>query len=142
MLGFDVGCGGGANLRGLPTWNRDANIMKDIGIYRERVGVMLFFTITNVLNHFQRGNPGLSLTSSTSFGQITSQANTPRLWSLAYEFISKRNRRAGRGRLRQQAVRHYQEDIDEMFSGGKSNRYVFGAPQARLRRRIKRWVKN
>lgn len=78
VLGFDTSCGGGANLRGLPTWNLDANLIKDIGIYKERVGAMLFFTITNVMNHLQPSNPSFSLTSPTSFGQITGQANTPR----------------------------------------------------------------
>jgi hypothetical protein len=78
VLGYDSSCGGGANMRGLPTWNLDANVIKDIGIYKERVGAMLFFTFTNVLNHFQPSNPSFSLTSPTTFGQITSQANTPR----------------------------------------------------------------
>ena len=78
VLGYDTSCGGGANMRGLPTWNLDTDIIKDIGVYKERVGVMLFFTITNVLNHFQPSNPSFSLTSPTTFGQITSQANTPR----------------------------------------------------------------
>jgi hypothetical protein len=78
VLGYDTSCGGGANLRGLPTWNLDTTVVKDIGIYKERVGAMLFFTFTNVLNHFQASTPGFSLTSPTTFGQITGQANTPR----------------------------------------------------------------
>ncbi len=78
VLGYDSSCGGGANMRGLPTWNLDANVIKDVGVYKERVGVMLFFTFTNVLNHFQPSNPSFSLTSPTTFGQITGQANTPR----------------------------------------------------------------
>ncbi len=65
-------------MRGLPTWNLDATVVKDIGIYKERVGAMLFFTFTNVLNHFQPSNPSFSLTSPTTFGQITGQSNTPR----------------------------------------------------------------
>ena len=65
-------------MRGPPTWNLDADIIKDIGVYKERVGVMLFFTITNVLNHFQPSNPSFSLTSPTMFGQITGPANAPR----------------------------------------------------------------
>jgi hypothetical protein len=78
VLGFDTSCGGGANMRGMPTWNLDANVIKDIGLYRERVGIQLFFTFTNVMNHFQPGNPSFSLTTPTTFGQITSQSNTPR----------------------------------------------------------------
>jgi hypothetical protein len=81
VLGFDTSCGGLANLRGLPTWNLDAQVTKDLGLYKERVGAQFFFTFTNVLNHFQPSTPSgssLSLTSPTSFGQITSQANSPR----------------------------------------------------------------
>jgi hypothetical protein len=78
VLGFDTNCGGYGSLRGLPTWNLDTTVVKDVGVYKERVGVMMFFTFTNVLNHFQPSNPGLTLTSPTSFGQITSQANSPR----------------------------------------------------------------
>ncbi len=78
ILGFDTSCGGEDNLRGLPTWNLDAALIKDVGFYHERVGAQLFFTFTNVLNHFQPSNPSLSLTNPTAFGQITSQANTPR----------------------------------------------------------------
>ena len=39
ILGLDTNCGGYGNLRGLPTWNLDATLMKDIGIWKEgRVG--------------------------------------------------------------------------------------------------------
>lgn len=78
VLGFDTSCGGYYNLRGLPTWNMDANFIKDLGIVKERVGVMFSFLVTNIFNHFQPGNPSLSLTGPTTFGEITSQANTPR----------------------------------------------------------------
>jgi hypothetical protein len=81
VLGYDTSCGGYYNLRGLPTWNVDVSVVKDIGVYKERVGATVFVQITNVLNHFQATSPSgssLSLTSPTTFGQITSQANTPR----------------------------------------------------------------
>jgi hypothetical protein len=78
VLGFDTSCGGYYNLRNLPTWNLDATVVKDLGIYKERLGAQFFFTFTNLLNHFQPGTPSLSLTTPTSFGQITSQANNPR----------------------------------------------------------------
>jgi hypothetical protein len=78
VLGLDTSCGGLANLRGLPTWNLDAQVTKDLGLYKERVGAQFFFTFTNILNHFQPGGASLSLTSPTSFGQITSQSNSPR----------------------------------------------------------------
>jgi hypothetical protein len=78
VLGYDTSCGGSSNLRGLPTWNLDLSIVKDVSFHDGRVGAQIFIAITNALNHFQASNPSLSLTSPTSFGQITSQANTPR----------------------------------------------------------------
>jgi len=78
ILGYDTSCGGYANLRGLPTWNVDAAVTKDFGIIKERVGASLIFQITNVFNHAVLSNPSLSLTSPTTFGRITGQANTPR----------------------------------------------------------------
>jgi hypothetical protein len=78
VLGLDTSCGGLANLRGLPTWNLDAQVVKDLGLYKERAGAQFFFTFTNLLNHFQPGSASLSLTTPTSFGQITSQGNSPR----------------------------------------------------------------
>jgi hypothetical protein len=78
VLGFDSSCGGAGNLRGLPTWNLDATVVKDLGLYKERVSATLFFEFTNILNHFQPSGPSLSLTSPTSFGQITGQSNNPR----------------------------------------------------------------
>jgi hypothetical protein len=38
----------------------------------------LFVTMTNITNHYQQSNGGLSLTSANTFGQITGQANNPR----------------------------------------------------------------
>jgi hypothetical protein len=78
VLGFDSSCGGYTDLRGLPYWNLDAQVTKDIGIYKERVSGMLFFTFTNILNHFNPSNGTLSLNSTTTFGQITGASNTPR----------------------------------------------------------------
>ena len=79
ILGYDTSCGGGGTMRGFPTWNLDANALKDIGVWKEgRVGATLSFSFTNVLNHFQPSNPSLSITSPTSFGKISGQSNTPR----------------------------------------------------------------
>jgi hypothetical protein len=78
VLGLDSNCGHGDGPRGLPTWDLDTQFIKDVGIYKERVGAQFFVTITNITNHFQQGSGGLSLTSPTSFGQITGQANSPR----------------------------------------------------------------
>jgi hypothetical protein len=79
IVGYDTSCGGYGNMRNLPQWNVDAQALKDIGIWKEgRVGATLSFQITNVLNHMQPGSPSLSITGPTTFGRITSQANTPR----------------------------------------------------------------
>jgi len=43
-----------------------------------RLGATLQFQFTNVLNHAVMANPALSITSPTTFGRITGQANTPR----------------------------------------------------------------
>jgi aspartate/tyrosine/aromatic aminotransferase len=53
-------------------------VVKNLGLYKERVGAQFFFTFTNVLNHFQPSGGATTLTSPSSFGQITSQANSPR----------------------------------------------------------------
>jgi hypothetical protein len=79
VLGFDTNCGGAGYIRGLPTYNLDAGVLKTVGIWKEgRVGATLSFQFTNVLNHMQPGGASLSLSSLTTFGRITSQANTPR----------------------------------------------------------------
>ncbi len=79
IVGFDTNCGGYGNIRGLPTWNLDAQVKKDIGVWKEgRVGAELTLQVTNALNHMQPSNPTLTLTSPATFGHITSQANTPR----------------------------------------------------------------
>lgn len=78
VLGYDTSCGGYGPMRGLPTWNVDMSIAKDIGIHKEAVGATVYIAITNMLNHFQPNNPALTITSPTTFGQITGQANTPR----------------------------------------------------------------
>jgi hypothetical protein len=78
VLGLDTRCSAGTGIRGLPTWNVDTSVTKDIGIYKERVSARIYILVTNTLNHFQPSTPTLNLTTPNSFGQITSQTNTPR----------------------------------------------------------------
>jgi hypothetical protein len=78
VLGVDTSCGGTFALRGTPRWNVDLTVSKDIKIIKERVGAALIFQFTNVMNHMVVANPTLTLTSPTTFGRITDQANTPR----------------------------------------------------------------
>jgi hypothetical protein len=53
-------------------------MVKGVTFHEGRAGAQVSIAITNALNHFQAANPSLSLTSPTTFGQITSQANTLR----------------------------------------------------------------
>lgn len=79
ILGYDTNCGGAGTLRGLPTWNLDAQVLKEIGVWKDgKVGMTVSFSFTNIMNHFQPSNPSLSLNSLTSFGKISGQSNTPR----------------------------------------------------------------
>jgi hypothetical protein len=79
VLGFDNSCGGYYNLRGFPRWNVDAALAKDIGFWKEgRIGATFSFQFTNIFNHVVMTNPTLTITSPTTFGRTTSQANTPR----------------------------------------------------------------
>lgn len=79
VLGYDATCGGYGNMRGLPTWNLDANLSKDVSLWKEgRAGATLSFQFTNILNHMQPGNGSLNMSSPATFGRITAQANTPR----------------------------------------------------------------
>jgi hypothetical protein len=79
ILGFDTNCGSNGQIRGLATWNLDAAISKDIGVWKEgRVGATLMFQFTNLLNHVQLGDPSMDISSPESFGVLGGQANTPR----------------------------------------------------------------
>lgn len=77
ILGLDTTGGGAGVLRGLPTWNLDATLSKEIRA-TERIGATVLFQFTNVLNHFQASNPSLNIDSPQTWGVITGQANTPR----------------------------------------------------------------
>ena len=86
ILGFDTSGGGEGVLRAFPTWNLDLGVIKDIRI-REAMGLTLNFQFSNVLNHFQPGNPSLSIDSPSTFGVVNSQANTPRQIEIGARFF-------------------------------------------------------
>jgi hypothetical protein len=77
LVGFDTRTGGAGVLRGLPTWNLDLSIAKEMKL-TERVNTKFIMTVTNILNHDQLNNPTLDLTHKDTFGVIFGQANTPR----------------------------------------------------------------
>ncbi len=77
VLGFDGNCGGLA-MRSVPRWNVDLGVHKSVALFREGMGADFSFQFTNVMNHVVMGNPTLTLTTPSTFGRMTSQANTPR----------------------------------------------------------------
>jgi hypothetical protein len=85
VLGYDTNCGSNGNIRGLPTWQVDASVSKDIGIWKEgRVGATLMFQFTNLFNHVRLTDPYLDITDPADFGVLGTsnpnggQANAPR----------------------------------------------------------------
>ena len=77
ILGIDTKNPGQGPISGLPYWNMDVSLSKDVRI-ASRVMVQLTFVSTNVLNHLDFANTGLALNSIGSWGVINSQGNTPR----------------------------------------------------------------
>jgi len=81
ILGIDSGHNGGAGtLRGLPFWNVDLSVKKDIMV-TERYHLEFSSIFTNVFNHNQMldpGNPGLVLGETDNWGALEGQVNTPR----------------------------------------------------------------
>jgi Carboxypeptidase regulatory-like domain len=82
ILGIDHGHNGGAGLlRGLPFWNVDLSVKKDV-MLTERFHVEVSSVFTNVFNHNQMydpGNPGLVLGEPDNWGALLNgQVNTPR----------------------------------------------------------------
>lgn len=80
LVGMDNQTGGAGILRGLPTWNLDMSVGKEFRV-TERVNTKFIATFTNVLNHNQLLNPtaaNLNISSPSTFGAISGQANNPR----------------------------------------------------------------
>ncbi len=77
LLGLDHRGGGAGILRGLPTWNLDMSVSKDLK-FTERVGMTFLAQFANVFNKFQPGAPAMNLNSPQTFGYISTQDNTPR----------------------------------------------------------------
>jgi hypothetical protein len=89
ILGVDNGTNGGiGNLRGMPFWNVDFNVKKNVMI-TERFSAELGATFTNVFNHNQLADPGQTyLTDPADFGSLETsggalQVNNPRKIEIA-----------------------------------------------------------
>ena len=77
ILGIDQRAGGEGPVRGLPYWNMDFSVTKDIRI-SERFGVQFQSIFVNVLNHNVFFDPVLDLTNASGWGVLNAQVNTPR----------------------------------------------------------------
>jgi hypothetical protein len=73
------------SLLGPGRWNFDASIWRSFPV-TERVQMDFRFEGFNVFNHPQFGNPGVNLSSNSSFGRITSTASDMRILQAAVKF--------------------------------------------------------
>jgi len=91
ILGLDNGTGGVGAIRGLPYWNVDARVTKNIKI-SERVNAEFQFVVTNMFNHPVFYSPTLDPTAYDStdpagtFGTVSSQGNNPRQYQFGIRF--------------------------------------------------------
>lgn len=75
ILGLDTKNGGWGILTGLPYWNLDMSIKKEVKI-TERIGTEFQVVFTNVLNHAQLLDPvGIALGSPGTFGNLPGEGN-------------------------------------------------------------------
>jgi hypothetical protein len=77
MLGIDTKNPGTGPFMGQPYWNLDAQLRKNFRI-TESTSFEFSFIAANVLNHREFYDPGLALYSPSSWGELDSQANSPR----------------------------------------------------------------
>jgi hypothetical protein len=77
ILGIDNRDSGNGPISGLPYWNMDMGIHKNVKIW-EHTSLAFSGVITNIFNHNVFSNPGFSIATPGSFGVVTSQGNKPR----------------------------------------------------------------
>ncbi len=77
ILGLDNSDAGNGPISGLPYWNLDMSIRKNVKIW-ESTSLEFSGILTNILNHNVFANPSFSLASPNSFGVVNSQGNSPR----------------------------------------------------------------
>ncbi|HXW56556.1 MAG TPA: carboxypeptidase-like regulatory domain-containing protein [Candidatus Cybelea sp.] len=89
ILGIDTKDGGAGPVRGLPFWNMDLGLKKDLK-FTERFDLQFYGNFTNVFNHMQAADPFLALYYPPLFGVLGGggnvQANTPRQVQLGIRF--------------------------------------------------------
>jgi hypothetical protein len=77
ILGIDSTNSGDGPISGLPYWNIDMSIHKQLKIW-ESTSLEFSGVMTNIFNHNVFANPTVSLANPSSFGVINSQGNNPR----------------------------------------------------------------
>ncbi|MEI9980241.1 MAG: carboxypeptidase-like regulatory domain-containing protein [Edaphobacter sp.] len=77
ILGIDNRDSGNGPISGLPYWNIDMGIHKNVKIW-ESTSLQFSGVITNIFNHNVFSNPGFSLATPASFGVVTTQGSAPR----------------------------------------------------------------
>ena len=79
VLGFDGNSGGFGQFRGLPYWNVNLGIKKNIR-FTERFNAELSFNFINLLNHNQLLDPVLNIAGQDpeTFGQLSTEGTLPR----------------------------------------------------------------
>jgi hypothetical protein len=85
ILGLDSGAGGAGVMRGMPFWNVDFQVKKNIHI-NERFSAEFQSIFSNVFNHDQLADPVLNLQQPSNFGVLSSQVNAPRSIELGIRF--------------------------------------------------------
>jgi hypothetical protein len=79
VLGYDNNSGGFGQFRGLPYWNVNLGIKKNIR-FTERFSAEASFNFINVLNHNQLLDPNLGIAGQNpqTFGQLSTEGTLPR----------------------------------------------------------------
>jgi hypothetical protein len=79
VLGYDGNSGGFGQFRGLPYWNMNLGIKKNIRV-TERFSAEASFNFINVLNHNQLLDPTLNIAGQNpqTFGQLSTEGTLPR----------------------------------------------------------------
>jgi hypothetical protein len=87
ILGFDKRSGGYGTFRGLPYWNLNMGIKKNIRV-TERLSAEASLSVNNILNHNQLLDPTLSITSPPAeFGLLSEEGTTPRTMEMGIRVV-------------------------------------------------------
>jgi hypothetical protein len=87
ILGFDKRSGGYGTFRGLPYWNLNMGIKKNIR-FTERISAEASLNVNNILNHNQLLDPTLSITSPPEqFGLLSEEGTTPRTMEMGIRVV-------------------------------------------------------